>query len=85
MARARDFGDLSENAEYHAAKEELSFLEGRVEELEDIISKATASEAQTVSAATEEQSATMEEIAASSQVLAKIADELNQAVRKFKT
>ena len=40
VARARDFGDLSENAEYHAAKEELSFLEGRVEELEDIIARA---------------------------------------------
>ena len=40
VARARDFGDLSENAEYHAAKEELSFIEGRVEELEDIIKKA---------------------------------------------
>ena len=37
VARARDFGDLSENAEYHAAKEELSFIEGRVEELEGII------------------------------------------------
>jgi transcription elongation factor GreA len=41
VARARDFGDLSENAEYHAAKEELSFLEGRVEELEDLIKNAT--------------------------------------------
>ena len=40
VARARDFGDLSENAEYHAAKEELSFLEGRVEELEEIVGKA---------------------------------------------
>lgn len=40
VARARDFGDLSENAEYHAAKEELSFLEGRVEELEDIVARA---------------------------------------------
>lgn len=37
VARARDFGDLSENAEYHAAKEELSFIEGRIEELEGII------------------------------------------------
>lgn len=40
VARARDFGDLSENAEYHAAKEELSFLEGRVEELEELVGKA---------------------------------------------
>lgn len=40
VARARDFGDLSENAEYHAAKEELSFIEGRIEELETIINKA---------------------------------------------
>ncbi|EKD80094.1 MAG: hypothetical protein ACD_40C00206G0001 [uncultured bacterium] len=40
VARARDFGDLSENAEYHAAKEELSFIEGRIEELESIIGKA---------------------------------------------
>lgn len=40
LARARDFGDLSENAEYHAAKEELAFIEGRIEELESIINKA---------------------------------------------
>lgn len=40
VARARDFGDLSENAEYHAAKEELSFIEGRIEELEGIINRA---------------------------------------------
>ncbi len=40
VARARDFGDLSENAEYHAAKEELAFIEGRIEELEGIINKA---------------------------------------------
>lgn len=40
VSRARDFGDLSENAEYHAAKEELSFIEGRIEELENIVAKA---------------------------------------------
>lgn len=40
VSRARDFGDLSENAEYHAAKEELAFIEGRIEELEDLIKKA---------------------------------------------
>ncbi len=40
VARARDFGDLSENAEYHTAKEELSFIEGRIEELEELVGKA---------------------------------------------
>ena len=37
---ARGHGDLSENSEYTAAREELAFVEGRVEELEEIIAKA---------------------------------------------
>ena len=40
IERARDLGDLSENAEYHAAREDQSFMEGRVEELEYIIRNA---------------------------------------------
>ena len=37
---AREHGDLSENAEYHSAKEKQSFIEGRVKELEGVISLA---------------------------------------------
>jgi transcription elongation factor GreA len=40
IAEAREHGDLSENAEYHAARERQSFIEGRVEQLEHKISHA---------------------------------------------
>ena len=40
LSRARSMGDLSENSEYSAAKEELAFVDGRVQEIEEILKTA---------------------------------------------
>ncbi len=41
LSTARDMGDLSENAEYTAAREELAFIDGRIGELEDLLKRVT--------------------------------------------
>lgn len=41
VSQARNLGDLSENAEYVAAREELSFIDGRIEELEELLKQAS--------------------------------------------
>ena len=48
LQRAREFGDLSENAEYSAAKERLMFLEQRISRLEETLSRARPIEAEDI-------------------------------------
>lgn len=50
IAEARAHGDLSENAEYHAAKEQQSFIEGRIADLEEKLGRAEIINPQTVNA-----------------------------------
>lgn len=49
ISEAREHGDLSENAEYHAARDRQGFAEGRIKELEDRIARAEVIDVQTLS------------------------------------
>ncbi len=54
IAEARSHGDLSENAEYHAAKEQQGFIEGRIASLESVLSTAQIIDVATIDAGEKE-------------------------------
>jgi len=60
IAEAREHGDLSENAEYHAARERQSFIEGRIKELEDMLGRADVIDVRKLSGSTIRFGATVE-------------------------
>jgi|SRR5690625_184443 len=60
ISEAREHGDLSENAEYHAARERQGFIEGRITELEDLLGRADVIDVRKLSGSTIRFGATVE-------------------------